>query len=48
VVSTPNVNSILSVHARQEICDIAIKKYLSVTQDPQYQTKSVEIKTENL
>jgi hypothetical protein len=48
VVASPNVNSILAVHCRQEICDIAIKKYLSVVQDPQYQTKSVEIKTENI
>ena len=41
-----NIPSILSVHCRQEICDLAVKKYLEQVQDPRYQTKSIELKTE--
>lgn len=48
VVNSPNVSSILAVHCRQEICDIAIRKYLEVVQDPRYQTKSIEAKVENI
>lgn len=38
----------LSIHARQEIVDIAIRKYLEQVQDPRYQTKSAETKVEIL
>lgn len=46
VVAIPNVSSILSVHCRQEICDLAVRKYLEQVQDPRYQTKSIESKVE--
>lgn len=41
-----SINSVLSVHCRQEICDLAVRKYLENVQDPRYQTKSIENKSE--
>ena len=46
VTKSPNVNCELALHARQEIVDTAIRKYLEVVQDPRYQSKSNEAKVE--
>jgi hypothetical protein len=46
VEASPNVNCVLAIHCRKEICDIAIRKYLEETGDPGYQTKSLETKVE--
>lgn len=48
VTLNPNVDCELAVHARQEIVDICIRKYLEKVQDPRYQTKSAETKVEIL
>ncbi|VVB59150.1 Uncharacterised protein [uncultured archaeon] len=48
VVANPNVNCELSIHVRQELVDMAVRKYLQETADPRYQTKAIESKTELL
>jgi hypothetical protein len=45
---TSSIDCELAVHVRQEIVDIAIRKYLQEVQDPRYQTKAAEAKSELL